>query len=51
MYVGTMLVSGEIHAPIALAIIILAYIRKLRMEESALGATFGATTTPTVIHT
>lgn len=42
MYVGTMLVSGEIHAPIALAIMILAYIRKLRMEESALGATFGA---------
>lgn len=42
MYVGTMLVSGEIHAPIALALVILAYWRKIRMEEEILGETFGA---------
>jgi protein-S-isoprenylcysteine O-methyltransferase Ste14 len=42
MYFGTALVSGEIHAPIALAIVALAYWRKIRMEERAMGETFGA---------
>jgi protein-S-isoprenylcysteine O-methyltransferase Ste14 len=42
MYVGTCLVSGEIHAPVALLIVIAAYWRKIRMEERALGETFGA---------
>jgi protein-S-isoprenylcysteine O-methyltransferase Ste14 len=42
MYCGTLLVSGEIHAPIALAIVLLAYSRKIAMEEKALRGTFGA---------
>lgn len=42
MYAGTMLVSGEIHAPIAMALVTLAYWRKIRLEEQALGETFGA---------
>jgi protein-S-isoprenylcysteine O-methyltransferase Ste14 len=41
MYVGTMLVSGEIHALIALAVVTLAYWRKIRMEERALNGVFG----------
>lgn len=42
MYCGTGLVSGEIHAPVALVIVTLAYWRKIRLEERALGETFGA---------
>ncbi len=42
MYCGTALVSGEIHAPIALVIVTLAYWRKIRLEEQALEKTFGA---------
>ncbi len=42
MYCGTCLVSGEIHAPIALVVVTLAYLRKIRLEEQALGKTFGA---------
>ena len=42
MYVGIAIVSGEIHAPIALMIVALAYWRKIRMEERAMAATFGA---------
>lgn len=42
MYCGTAIVSGEIHAPIALVIVALAYWRKIRMEERAMAATFGA---------
>lgn len=42
MYVGIAVVSGEIHAPIALMIVALAYWRKIRMEERAMAATFGA---------
>lgn len=42
MYFGTTLISGEIHAPIALAIVILAYWRKIRLEERALHEAFGA---------
>ncbi|MGB8521981.1 MAG: isoprenylcysteine carboxylmethyltransferase family protein, partial [Candidatus Acidiferrales bacterium] len=42
MYCGVAIVSGEIHAPIALVIVTLAYWRKIRMEERAMGQTFGA---------
>jgi protein-S-isoprenylcysteine O-methyltransferase Ste14 len=42
MYGGTVIVSGEIHAPIALVIVTLAYWRKIRLEERVLGETFGA---------
>ena len=42
MYCGTALVSGQVHAPIALAIVILAYWRKITLEERVLVATFGA---------
>lgn len=41
MYVGTILVSGEIHALVAIVVVILAYWRKIRMEERALRETFG----------
>lgn len=41
MYCGSCLVSGEIHSPIALAIVTAAYWRKIRLEERALGETFG----------
>jgi len=42
MYCGTALVSGQIHALVALAMVALAYWRKIRMEEKALSETFGA---------
>lgn len=41
MYVGTLLVSGEIHAVLALALVTAAYLRKIAMEESALSDAFG----------
>lgn len=42
MYIGTIFVSGEIHTLIALVIVTLAYLRKIRMEERVLGEQFGA---------
>ena len=42
MYCGTVLVSGEIHALLATVIVILAYRRKISMEERALREAFGA---------
>jgi protein-S-isoprenylcysteine O-methyltransferase Ste14 len=42
MYCGTMIISGQIHAPLALVLALIAYWRKIRLEESALGQTFGA---------
>lgn len=42
MYCAIALVSGEIHAPIALIIVLLAYLRKIRLEERAMAETFGA---------
>jgi protein-S-isoprenylcysteine O-methyltransferase Ste14 len=42
MYCGIALVCGEIHAPIALMIVALAYLRKIRLEERAMAETFGA---------
>lgn len=41
MYCGTGIVSGEIHALVALVIVTLAYWRKIRLEEDALSETFG----------
>lgn len=41
MYFGILLVSGEIHALIAWVMILIAYIRKMRMEEAALATAFG----------
>lgn len=42
MYVGVMLVSGEIHAPIAVAVILLAYLRKIALEEKLMAEHFGS---------
>jgi protein-S-isoprenylcysteine O-methyltransferase Ste14 len=41
MYAGTAVVSGEIHALIAVAMVAFAYFRKIRMEESNLHEAFG----------
>lgn len=41
MYGGILLVSGEMHAIFGLAMIILAYLRKIRMEETVLATAFG----------
>jgi protein-S-isoprenylcysteine O-methyltransferase Ste14 len=41
MYLGAMLVSGQLHALIAMAIITLAYLRKLHLEEQILSQNFG----------
>jgi len=41
MYAGTAIVSGEIHALIAVAMVAFAYWRKIRMEESNLHEAFG----------
>jgi protein-S-isoprenylcysteine O-methyltransferase Ste14 len=41
MYLGIMLVSGEVHALLAWLMILIAYIRKIRMEETALASAFG----------
>jgi len=42
MYVGTCLVSGELHSIVALAMMLAAYWRKIRLEERVLGETFHA---------
>jgi len=42
MYIGTAIVSGQIHAIVALAITLLAYWRKIRLEERALSDAFPA---------
>jgi protein-S-isoprenylcysteine O-methyltransferase Ste14 len=41
MYGGAMLVSGEVHALLAFAVIALLYLRKLRLEENLFSETFG----------
>jgi protein-S-isoprenylcysteine O-methyltransferase Ste14 len=43
MFVGSAIVSGEVHALIAVLMISFAYWRKIRMEEGALLGQFGAT--------
>jgi len=40
MYIGTAIVSGQLHALAALAITLLAYWRKIRLEERALAEAF-----------
>lgn len=40
MYIGTGLISGETHAAVALGIVLLAYARKIRLEEAALRGRF-----------
>jgi len=42
MYLGAMLVSGEIHAAIAVVVIVLLYMRKIGLEEKILARNFGA---------
>lgn len=42
MYLGTAMVSGELHALLAVAIVAAAYWRKIRLEESNLREVFGA---------
>lgn len=42
MYTGTVMVSGEVHALVALAIMLLAYWRKIGLEERALADAFPA---------
>jgi len=42
MYVGTALISGRLQGPLSLALIGIAYARKIRQEERALLAEFGA---------
>jgi protein-S-isoprenylcysteine O-methyltransferase Ste14 len=41
MYVGILMVAGEVHAIAGLVMIVLAYLRKIRMEETILAAQFG----------
>ena len=41
MYLGTALVSGELHALLAVAIVVAAYWRKIRLEERHLLEVFG----------
>jgi protein-S-isoprenylcysteine O-methyltransferase Ste14 len=42
LYAGTAIVSGELHALIGLALVIYAYLRKIRLEEANLMKAFGA---------
>jgi protein-S-isoprenylcysteine O-methyltransferase Ste14 len=42
MFVGTAIVSGELHALVGLGLIAFAYWRKIRLEEKGLRKTFGA---------
>jgi protein-S-isoprenylcysteine O-methyltransferase Ste14 len=41
LYLGTALVSGELHALLGLILVLIAYWRKIRMEESHLRELFG----------
>ena len=42
MYFGTAMVSGELHALLGVVLAVIAYLRKIRMEERGLRETFGA---------
>ena len=42
LYAGTAIVSGELHALIGLALVIFAYLRKIRLEEANLLKAFSA---------
>lgn len=41
MYVGTALVAGQVHALVGVAMVVIAYWRKIRMEEGKLRDAFG----------
>jgi protein-S-isoprenylcysteine O-methyltransferase Ste14 len=41
LYGGTALASGEVHALVGLGLVIVAYARKIPMEEKVLAAEFG----------
>jgi protein-S-isoprenylcysteine O-methyltransferase Ste14 len=42
MFAGTAIVSAQWHALVAIVVLLIAYRRKIQMEEDAMGATFGA---------
>lgn len=42
MYLGTALISGRLQGPLALAMVAIAYARKIRQEETLLRGEFGA---------
>lgn len=42
MFIGTAIVSGRLHALAALALLGIAYVRKIRLEEERMSAEFGA---------
>jgi protein-S-isoprenylcysteine O-methyltransferase Ste14 len=42
MFVGTAIASSQVHAPVAIALLFVAYLRKTRLEEEILRGTFGA---------
>jgi protein-S-isoprenylcysteine O-methyltransferase Ste14 len=42
LYLGTAIVSGELHALIGYVLAVLAYLRKIRLEEANLRKAFGA---------
>ena len=42
MFLGTAVASGEVHALFAFAVMVLAYLRKIRLEERCLGEVFGS---------
>jgi protein-S-isoprenylcysteine O-methyltransferase Ste14 len=42
MFLGTAVVSGEWHAALAVALLVVAYWRKIRIEERTLGDAFGS---------
>lgn len=43
IFAGTALVIGELHALLGLSVAVLAYLRKIRLEEANLDAAFGTT--------
>ena len=43
MYAGAAIAIGQVHSLVALGILMLAYARKIGLEETALGAEFGST--------
>ena len=43
MYAGAAIAVGEVHSLVALGILMLAYARKIGLEETALGTEFGST--------
>jgi protein-S-isoprenylcysteine O-methyltransferase Ste14 len=43
MFLGLALTAGRLHAALGVVIIVAAYLRKVRLEEELLHASFGAT--------